>query len=65
MEAKVKGMGNDELLALSPLLGFMDKTLAEIVGRELHSRELVVPHGFKPSAVKQEKCDDRSGRPPS
>ena len=65
MEAKVKEMGNDELLALSPLLGVLDKALAEIVGRELHSRELVVPHGFKPSVVKHEKCDDRSGRPPS
>ena len=65
MEAKAKVMSNDELLALSPVLGFVDKAFAEIVGRELHSRELVVPHGFKPSAVKQEKCDDRSGKPPS
>ena len=65
MEAKAKVMSNDELLALSPLLGVLDKALAEIVGRELHSRELVVPHGFKPSAVKQEKCDERSGRPSS
>ena len=65
IEATVKEMGNDELLVLSHVLGFLDKAFAEIVGRELHSRELVVPHGFKPSAVKQEKCDDRSGRPPS
>ena len=67
METQVKGMGNDELLALSPLLGqgFLAEAVAEIVGKELRSRGLAVPHGFKPSAVKQEECDDLSGRPPT
>ena len=66
METQVKGMGNGELLALSPFLesGILAEAVAEVVGRELRSRGLAVPHGFKPSAVKQEECDDLSGRPP-
>ena len=43
----------------------MAEAVAEVVGRELRSRGLAVPHGFKPSAVKQEECDDLSGKPPT
>ena len=67
MEAKLKDIGNDEFRASSSLLGtgFLNKAVAGIVGGELHSRGLAAPYGFKPSAVKQEECDDLSGRPPS
>ena len=60
-------MDNDNLMALSRLMrqGFLGEVGMTIVGGELRSRGLAVPHGFKPLAVKQEECDDLSGGPPS
>ena len=69
VETKVKEMGDDALLALSPFLGLgvVGKECAEIVGRELHSRNLAGSHGVGPSVpVKDDKGDESSGgRPPS
>ena len=67
MQRQVKEMCNEDLLALSRLLGqgFLAEAVAEIVGRELRSRGLAVPHGFKLLAVKQEEGDEPSGKPPS
>ena len=67
MEAGVKEMDNEKLRALSHIMGlsFFGKAVADIVGGELHSRGLAVPHGFKPSAVEKEKGDESPGRPPS
>ena len=67
MEARVKRMDKDNLLALSPLLGkgFLAEAVADIVDREVRSRGLAVPSGFQSEAVQEEEGDESSGRPPS
>ena len=67
MEARVKRMYNDHLLALSPLLGkgFLAEAVADIVDREVRSRGLAVPNGFQSEAAQEEEGDESSDRPPS
>ena len=67
MEARVQRMYNDNLLALSPLLGkgFLAEAVADIVDREVRSRGLAVPSGFQSEAAQEEEGDESSGRPPS
>jgi len=69
IETKVKEMGDDAFLALSRALGrgVVGQEYAELVGREMHSRNLAVSHGVGPSVpVKDDEGDESSGgRPPS
>ena len=69
VETKVKEMGDDALLALNRALGLgvVGQEYAELVGREMHNRNLVVSHGVGPSVpVKDDQGDESSrGRPPS
>ena len=68
VETKAKEVGDDALLALNHVLGLgvVGKEYAEIVGREMHSRNLAGSHGVGPSVpVKDDKGDESDGRPPS
>ena len=57
-ETKVKEMGDDELLALNQAVGLggVGTEYAEIVGREMHSRNLAGSQGVGPPVpVKDDK----------
>ena len=69
-ETKVNEMSDDALLALSRAA--LEKetswhTNAELVGKEMHNRNLVVSHGVGLSVPVKDDQDDESscGRPPS
>ena len=69
IETKVKEMSDDALLALSRALGrgVVGQEYAELVGKEMHNRNLVVSHGVGLSVPVKDDQDDESsrGRPPS
>ena len=69
IETKVKEMSDDALLALSRALGrgVAGEEYAELVGKEMHNRNLVVSHGVGLSVPVKDDQDDESSRerPPS
>ena len=69
IETKVKEMSDDALLALSRALSrdVAGQEYAELVGKEMHNRNLVVSHGVGLSVPVKDDQDDESsrGRPPS
>ena len=68
MEARVKEMDANNLLALSRFLreGWFAKSGAQVLCEELRNRGLEVPIGFEPLPVKdEERSDESPGRPPS
>ena len=68
-ETKVKEMSDDALLALSRALNrdVAGQEYAELVGKEMHNRNLVVSHGVGLSVPVKDDQDDESSRerPPS
>ena len=68
-ETKVKEMSDDALLALSRALSrdVAGQEYAELAGKEMHNRNLVVSHGVGLSVPVKDDQDDESsrGRPPS